>query len=608
MEPTTTDSFSRRQRRHVAASITWLLVASALFLALLVVASEENYLFNEDAYLQALVNLIVCFAVLTWAITAIYIVQRKRPGFLATAPPGARHLAAGVIITACIAFTTFITIAYNALGSYLTGDLAWATYLVFGLLGAFLAGGAWHVARLAKPGLLGRARAQRPFTRKGGKAAYIALCVAMLAGTGTLFTSLWVQAGDPVVPHVFTLEAGSTNTSVILLIGDGMGFPHIELGRLVEFGPGTNASVDRFPHKGNVSTSNIDGGTTDSAAAATALATGVRTQNGRISQSWDGQNLTTILDIAKARGYATGLVAVCQLAHATPAAFAANQPNRDMYTAIASDMVARRVDVMLGGGRDAKYLGTHVEELAGDGYAYVTNKTALATVAGAPVLGLFAGGNLPRAQEYTDTTTAPTLLEMVETGIELLNGTGRPFFLMVEASAIDWAGHANDKVYTAHEMIEFDRVINHTINLAMADPKLQVLLTADHETGGLSILGHQFTTPVPTGSDTLAEQIAKRTARAGEVQVSWSTGGHTNDNVILAGIGPYTSQLGQARYNIDVFSLMRMAIEGQSGPVVDGINDGYRTVEAVIIAFWGMLGTAIALAALYAWQRVKRPS
>ncbi len=595
--------FQKRQRIHVIASITWLIVASLFFVALIILAIEENYLVQEDAYVQALINLILALAAITWVATGVYIVQRKRSSFLDTAQPVAKYIVAAVICTACIGFVAFIILAYGAYGSYVQGEYYWAAYIIVTLVGLFLFGGAWHVARLVKPDFI--KRRQRPFTRKGGKVAYVALSIAVLVGACSLFSSLWMQASTKATPYTFTTESGTANTSVILLIGDGMGLPQVELGRLVEYGPAVNSSIDRFPYKTTVSTSNIDGGTTDSAAGGTAIATGVRTMNGRISMSWNDMNITTILEIAKGKGYATGLITICQLAHATPAVFAAHQPNRDAYPAIAKDMVDHGIDVILGGGRGDGYFGPHVDAMVASGYVYATNKTQLSSMNATPALGLFASGNLPRVQDYTSTTSTPTLLEMVEKGIDLLNSTGKPFFLMVEESAIDWGGHDNDPVYVAHEMIQLDKIVNYTINLATGNPKLQVLLTADHETGGLSINGHNFTTPPPSEGDTLDEKIVKRTSRANQVQVSWSTGGHTNDNVIFAGIGPYTSQLAHARYNIDVFSIMRMAIEGQSGPVVPGMNDGYRNVDVVVIAFWGMIGVSLAIAALYVRNVVK---
>ncbi len=599
--------YLKEQKVHTVGSGIWLLIFSALFVALVVYADSENYLIQEDAYLQAAIYLILAIAILTWAITTIWFVQRGKPNLIRLAHPAVKYVVAGVIIAGMISFVAFIFLAERAYGSYLEGEYSWGYYVVLGIVAWFLFGGVWHLARLAKPDFL--KRKERPFTRKGPRVFYVALCISVLAGAGSLFVSIASQASGPVVPYQFSIEADTTNTSVILLIGDGMGPAHMELGRLVEYGAGNSSGYDRFPHETTVSTNNVDGGTTDSGAGGTAIATGTRTQNGLISMSSDGRNLTTILEIAKQKGYATGLITICQLAHATPAVFAAHQPNRDLYSAIAADMVGHHVDLMLGGGWDTDYFGPHIANMQADGYEYATNKAELAALNSTPALGLFASGNLPKVQDYTDASPEPSLYEMVVKGIDLLNATGGPFFLMVEESAIDWAGHANDPVYAAHEMIMLDKIINHTINLAEAPgAKLQVLVTADHETGGLQILGTGgLTGPLPNASSTLAENIQRRTDRANQVQVSWSTGGHTSTEVILAGIGPYTSQIGHARFNIDVFSLMRMAIEGKSGPV-ERVGEEFETIWFVYIALGGIASAVVVLATLYVRSSKKRGS
>ena len=589
--------YQKRQKRHTIASGIWLLVFSVLFAGLLYFAIEENVLAQDDAFITGLVYLIIALMVILWITTAIWLVQRKIRDVASFSHPVYKFISAGIIITAMILFVNFIVLLGRAYSSYLIGEYWWVIYIVIAIVGLFLFGGVWHLLRLRNPDFVRRKK--RPFTRKGPRVFYVGLCLAIIIGSGTTLGLILQKANDRPEPQQFIFESGTQNSSVILLIGDGMGFPHIELGSLVEYGPGANSSVDRFPYSTAISTSNIDGGTTDSAAAATAIATGVRTQNGRISTSWDNQNLTTILEIAQGKGYATGLISICQMTHATPAAFAAHQPSRDMYIDIGADIAEKEIDVLLGGGSDANYLGNYISDMQTDGYEYATNKTELSNAGPVPVLGLFANGNLPRAQEYTVNTTAPTLLEMVQKGVQLLNDTSKPYFLMVEASAIDWAGHANDKVYAAHEMIEFDKVINYTIDLALNQSDLQVLLTADHETGGLHIQGHDFTTPLPLETDSLEVKIQKRTERANQVSVTWSTGGHTNSEVILAGIGPYASQLETAEANIDIFSLMRMAIEGESGPIVDGINDGYYPLAQIYIVLIGVIAANVVVAVLY---------
>nr|MBD3186726.1 hypothetical protein [Candidatus Bathyarchaeota archaeon] len=598
----------KSKKPRVVLSSIFLLLGSVSFIAMLVVARREELFSSAEgnAYITGLVVLILSFSIMFWIGTGWWFVNLVKP------LPRPKHgvdfklFWMGLITSASILLLTFILSLARSYNNYITGEYAWIAWIAFSIVGLFIAGGAWHVARLVKPSIASRMRRRHP-ARKGGKVLFLVTCASIIAGTVTSHAMLLQNASGTGEAGMFYLESGTENTSVILLIGDGMGHPHMELGRLVEFGPEGESSASRFPHATNVSTSNIDGGITDSAAAGTAIATGVRTQTGRISTSWNDKNITTILEIAKEQGYATGLISICHLTHATPAVFAAHQPSRNMFLEIAGDMVDHEVDLLLGGGRDDDYLGTHISHMQSSGYEYATNKTTLMAFNSTPALGLFANKDLPKAQDYTNETAAPTLLEMTQKGIELLNETGKPFFLMVEASAIDWAGHANDKVYAAHEMIEFDKVINHSINLATADNTLQVLLTADHETGGLQITGHEFTTALPGPGDSLEEKIQKRTDRANEISVSWSTGGHTNDDVIFAGMGPYASQITNASLNTDIFSIMRLAIEGIDGPVQAGINTGYFPVVYVYVAIAGV-GITIAVLAGISIKRKLRGS
>ncbi len=369
----------------------------------------------------------------------------------------------------------------------------------------------------------------------------------------------------------FSITTSALDTypsNIILFIGDGMGLEQIYFGQLVEYGLSNTSSILSFPYNTTVSTANVDGTTTDSAASATAISTGVKTKNGRIATNWNAKmDLTTILEIAKQNGYATGLVATSHLTHATPASFAAHDPSRGNYQEIAEDFSQANVSVMLGGGFEEKYIGNYISDFETLGYEYVTNETALASVTDVPVLGLFTGGSLPPLQTMLENSTIPTLSEMTIKAIDLLNSTGQPFFLMVEGSQIDWAGHDNDEIYLAHQIIEFEKAVRYVKNLAEQNSDWQLLVTADHETGGFSVKDYSFITEIPLETDSYTEKLDKRTARAQEVDVGWGTGGHTDTEVILAGMGPYTDQILTAEHHIDTFSIMRQAIDGETDPI-----------------------------------------
>jgi alkaline phosphatase len=127
---------------------------------------------------------------------------------------------------------------------------------------------------------------------------------------------------------------------------------------------------------------------------------------------------------------------------------------------------------------------------------------------------------------------------------------------MIEGSQIDWACHNNDKIYLAHEMIAFEKIVREVRDLAIKDPTLQVLITADHETGGLSINSYEFSTEIPKENDSLAILIEKRSNRTNEVDVSWSSMGHTNKKVILSGVGAFTEPILNASHLTDIFSMV----------------------------------------------------
>jgi alkaline phosphatase len=159
--------------------------------------------------------------------------------------------------------------------------------------------------------------------------------------------------------------------------------------------------------------------------------------------------------------------------------------------------------------------------------------------------------------------------------IRLLNATNKPFFLIIEGSKIDSAAHDNDPVYLAHQITEFEKAVKYVKSIAEQHSDWQVIVTADHETGGLTIEDYSFQTEIPLDTDSFTEKQEKRTARALEINVDWSTTGHTKTEVIIAGMGPYTEEILNANQHTDTFSIMRKAIDGLSDPIGSGFYDGY---------------------------------
>ncbi|MEO0559458.1 MAG: alkaline phosphatase [Bacteroidota bacterium] len=276
--------------------------------------------------------------------------------------------------------------------------------------------------------------------------------------------------------------------NVILFIADGFGPASATLGRGVKGAP---LSFDPYL-VGSVETSATDNRVTDSAASATAYACGAKSYNGAIAVLPDGLPCRTVLEVAEARGMATGLVATSRITHATPASFAAHVPQRSMEAEIASQYVTSGVELLMGGGRpffidrtDGRNLA---DELASAGYTIALDGEGFAAIDGLPVVALLADSHLAYEIDR-DETDQPSLAEMTRKAIDLLAASSgdEGFFLMVEGSRIDHAGHANDVIGHTHDILAFDAAVEEGLAFARGDGNTLVVSTADHETGGMTL-------------------------------------------------------------------------------------------------------------------------
>lgn len=276
--------------------------------------------------------------------------------------------------------------------------------------------------------------------------------------------------------------------NIILLIGDGMGLSQITAGM---YQNKNHLEIERLPYIGLQKTYAADDLITDSAAAATAIATGNKTYNGAISVDTDSIPLSTILEKAEDKSMATGMVVTSTIVHATPAAFIAHDVSRNHYEAIATDFLDTEIDLFIGGGR--KYFDQRksderdlVKELTAKGYECHD----------------LVGRKLPKIKDsnknigiFTDDSDPATTLDgrdylapATKWAIDFLNNRGdNGFFLMVEGSQIDWGGHANDVTYVITEMLDFDKAVGKALDFAALDGETLVIVTADHETGGFSV-------------------------------------------------------------------------------------------------------------------------
>lgn len=289
---------------------------------------------------------------------------------------------------------------------------------------------------------------------------------------------------------IVSLLVASGVKNVIYMIGDGMGINHVLLTSYLE---GRELYMLQAPYTGFVLTFSANSNVPDSAAAGTALACGYKTNNGMIGMLPDGKVVTNIAEIAAQYGIKTGIVATCRITHATPAAFYGHVSSRRDENTLAEQLVDSYLTVAFGGGwrhfvptggkrKDGKDL---IAIAKANGFDYITTKTELLNYDGDRVLGLFSYSHLKAASERTG--EEPMLPEMVEKALEILSKDDSPFFLMVEGSQIDWEAHGNDVYGLWKEIVEFDNAVKVALDFAKEHPNTLIVITADHETGGLGL-------------------------------------------------------------------------------------------------------------------------
>ena len=290
-----------------------------------------------------------------------------------------------------------------------------------------------------------------------------------------------------VLGAVFSLQAGDIPRSIVLIIADGTGIGQ----HTMSYYTNDDYAPARFEHVGLMTTHTVnEDEVTDSGASATAMATGIKTKRGAIGVDADNQPRKTVLEHAQAKGMATGLVATATISHATPAAFAAHVESRRDQEEIARQLADANITVLFGGGR--KYFlakgqgGTQdidlLEQMSAKG-VQVIYKLDDSLEQAQPVIGLFADEGLLRANEGRSPTTA----EMTQRALDILQQDPDGFFLMIEESQADWAGHDNNEEWVTAEMASLNAVIDVCLEYQEQHPETLVLLAADHETGGMAV-------------------------------------------------------------------------------------------------------------------------
>jgi alkaline phosphatase len=342
-----------------------------------------------------------------------------------------------------------------------------------------------------------------------------------------------ITPGDPAAggPYLSTTSSGSTKKpgkrNLIFMVSDGMGPASLSLTRSFrQFTSGLpmddTLTLDRH-FWGTSRTRSTDSWVTDSAAGATAFSCGRKSYNGAISMVPGYRPCGTVLEAAKRKGMRTGLVVTTDVTDATPACFAAHVDYRREMDEIALQEIGqgplgRSVDLILGGGR-CHFLGNGTEgSCRGDavdvvglakekyGWGYKGDRAGFDELkmgknVSLPMLGLFAAGDVPFEIDRRNMADVfPSLSEMATTALTALEKATKDsdegFFLMIEGSRIDHAGHINDPAAQVREVLEYDKTFQIVLDfLEKSDTEGILVATSDHETGGLSTAWRKFSPP-----------------------------------------------------------------------------------------------------------------
>jgi alkaline phosphatase len=353
----------------------------------------------------------------------------------------------------------------------------------------------------------------------------------------TLTTALLFLTGCvDAAAKSLTPASAAPAKNVILIIGDGMGFEQVKAAGMYASGAAGTLSFESLPYKGQVSTYSADEPVTDSAAAGTAMATGIKVDNGVISMKipGDSSELKTMLEHYKEKGKAVGLVSTAFISHATPAAFGAHEPARGNYKQIINDYLTQtKPDVLMGG---AKAITPSAASDAG--YTVITDRKSLLgldTDKVTQLSGQFGKNHMP--YEYDGIGKLPHLSDMAMVAIDILDNDPDGFFLMIEAGRIDHAGHGNKLERNIFETIELSNTVAKTLKWAKGRKDTLIIVTADHETGGLKV----------TESDPAKNKFPK---------VEWKTDGHTGVNVPVYAWGVGAEEFAGVMDNTDFFLMI----------------------------------------------------
>ncbi len=329
---------------------------------------------------------------------------------------------------------------------------------------------------------------------------------------------------------------------IILLIGDGMGLS--QLSSAYFYGE-EEPSFSRFKqialHKSRSSSHKI----TDSAAGATAFACGIKSYNGAIAKSDKEEPVETILEFVSELGWNTGVIATSSITHATPASFYAHVDQRSEQPEIARQLCYSEVDFFAGGG--LTFFSNRLDQvnlldtLASQDFAIDTMLPERIEDVNKKYGFILAAQGLQAKHEGR----GDELMKATKLALDYFDRKQEPYFLMIESSQIDWGGHANVGDYVIEEVLEFEQVIGAVLDYAEADGNTLVIVTADHETGGFTLAGKDYTGP-----------MEKTRQDYSKISPKFSTAGHSCALIPVFAYGPGSELIQGVIENTFVFDVM----------------------------------------------------
>jgi alkaline phosphatase len=325
--------------------------------------------------------------------------------------------------------------------------------------------------------------------------------------------------------------------NIIVLIGDGMGLSELS----ASFYYGNEPShFTRFSTIGLINTSSVTHKITDSGAGGTAFSTGKRTYNGAIGVDKDSIQVKNMVEHVSDKGYNTGIISTSSITHATPASYYAHVVNRHMEEVIAAQLVTSEIDFFAGGGysffTQRKDKSDLLKKLGANGFMIDTvNFASSKTLKADQKYGFLLA---PKAMPSMVNNRGDFLPHATQLALDYFALKKQPFFLMAEASQIDWAGHDNDTEYLIQEVLDFNDAIGRALDFAEKDGNTLVVVTADHETGGFTL---------SAGKDENGNSDYDKIAP------TFATGGHSAALVPVFAFGPGAQLFTGIYNNTDIY-------------------------------------------------------